>query len=53
MTENYSLIDNNNDPIIYLFGGIQNPVLNDDALMLNGHTFNINTLEWKALETRH
>src|SRR3954454_20478413 len=43
-----SLIDNNNDPIIYLFGGLmRDPVSNKDTFNSNVHTYNIKTSEWK------
>src|ERR1043165_3798454 len=42
-----SLIDNNNDPTIYLFGGImRDPVTNQDTFNSNFFTFNIKTSKW-------
>ncbi|RIA96169.1 hypothetical protein C1645_733472 [Glomus cerebriforme] len=43
-----SLIYINNEPIIYLFGGLmKDPITNKDLFISNVHTFNANTLEWK------
>jgi N-acetylneuraminic acid mutarotase len=44
-----SLIDNNNDPIIYLIGGVIDSASDDDAFISSVHTYNINTLEWKEI----
>ena len=42
-----SLIDNNNDPIVYLFGGVmRDPISNEDTFNSNVHTFNVKTLKW-------
>jgi N-acetylneuraminic acid mutarotase len=43
-----SLIDNNNNPIIYLFGGfMRDPVTNQDTFNTNVLTFDIATSKWE------
>src|SRR6185436_14858169 len=43
-----SLINDNDNPTIYLIGGLmRNPTSNEDIFISNVHTFNIKTLECK------
>jgi N-acetylneuraminic acid mutarotase len=43
-----SLIDNNNNPIIYLYGGfMRDPVTNNSTLNTNVFTFDIKTSKWE------
>ena len=48
-----SLIDNNDNPTIYLFGGYMNdPVSNNDSFVSFIHTFNPQTLKWDIPTTK-
>ncbi|CAG8534884.1 uncharacterized protein OCT59_001639 [Rhizophagus irregularis] len=43
-----SLVTINDEPIVYLFGGVMlDPITGEDLFVSNTHTFNPKTLEWK------
>ncbi|RGB21837.1 hypothetical protein C1646_678271 [Rhizophagus diaphanus] len=43
-----SLVTINDEPIVYLFGGVMlDPITGEDLFVSNTHTFNPGTLEWK------